>query len=122
MARNFAELEWLCPISTMVKHLTHILKVDGSNPTTGTEREKMARHFMELKWLCPASSVVEHFTHNPTVGGSKPTAGTGKEKMAKTVFELNDISIPYKRSQISMICGKSYKSFLQQNAHFDIIS
>jgi hypothetical protein len=31
----------------MVKHLTHILKVDGSNPTTGTGKEKMARNFIE---------------------------------------------------------------------------
>jgi hypothetical protein len=72
----------------MVKHLTRNPKVNGSNPTSGTGKEKMARNVIEWKWSCPACTMAEHFTHNPTVGGSKPTAGTGKEKMAKHVFEL----------------------------------
>jgi hypothetical protein len=95
----------------MAEHFTHNPTVGGSKPTTGTGKDKKARNGIECKWLCPACTMAKHLTHNSKVGGSKPTAGTGKEKMAKTVFELNDISVPYKRSQISMICGKSYKSF-----------
>jgi hypothetical protein len=31
-----SEYKKLCPISTVVEHLTHNPKVEGSNPTTGT--------------------------------------------------------------------------------------
>ncbi len=47
--RIVIELEWSGPISTMVKYLTHILKVEGSDPTAGTMKEKTAWYFMELK-------------------------------------------------------------------------
>jgi hypothetical protein len=58
MARNFAELEWLCPISKVAEHLTHNPKADGSKPTTGIGKEKMARNVIELEWLCPAGTMV----------------------------------------------------------------
>ncbi len=36
-------IEWLCPGSIVVEHLTHIPKVDGSNPATCTGKDKMSR-------------------------------------------------------------------------------
>ncbi len=35
--------------STVVKHSTHDLRVEGSNPTTGPGRQKMALNFAEFR-------------------------------------------------------------------------
>jgi hypothetical protein len=73
MPKNVIELEWLCPISTVVKHFTHNPKVNGSDPTIVTGKEKMAINVIEFEWMCPISTLVEHLTHNPNVGGSNPS-------------------------------------------------
>ncbi len=41
----------MCPCSTVEEHSTHIPKVEGLNPATGTGREKIAKGD-NLSWKC----------------------------------------------------------------------
>ncbi len=77
-------IKWLHPSSTVVEHLTHIRKVDSSNPATGTSRNGNKKNIFE--WFCSGSIVVEHLTHIPKVNSWNPTTSTGGEKMAKKYY------------------------------------
>jgi hypothetical protein len=56
----------------MVKHLTHNLKIESSNPATGIGRKKM---FL-LELTCKS---VKHLTHNPKIECSNPAASMGRD-------------------------------------------
>ncbi len=74
-------IEWLCPGSTVVEHLTYFTKVNSSNPANGSARNGNKKNIIE--WLCLLSIVVEHLTHIPKVDSSNPFTGTVKDKMAR---------------------------------------
>jgi hypothetical protein len=76
------------PDSSVVEHLTHNPKVNGSNPSTGTGKQKKAKNVIELKWLGPISTMVKYLTHNPKSNGSKPTTGTRREKLPRNFIQL----------------------------------
>ncbi len=76
--------------STMVQHLSKILKIVGSNLTAGTRGEKMAgKSFIveasDVSWTS-CSTVVEHLSKILKIVGSNLTAGTRREKWREKVL------------------------------------
>ncbi len=63
----------------MVEQLSHTLKINGSNPATGSGNEKMAKSIN----LCPRYLCIDLYLVVPLVAQKlNPDAGNGCEEMA----------------------------------------
>jgi hypothetical protein len=80
MAKNVRHM--VSSSTAVAKHLPRNTKNEGSNPTTGTGREKMAKNVGHS--LTSGNSLeVECVTQNTKVEGSNLAADTIREKMVK---------------------------------------
>jgi hypothetical protein len=73
-----------------VEHMTHNLKIEGSNPVTmhrESENHKKQSNFFDSDEcnqpgaMTSGSSIVVDLTHNPKIEGSNPATGTGGENI-----------------------------------------
>jgi hypothetical protein len=74
--------------NTVVKHLTHCLKIGGSNLVADTKRWNIVKNVIRNIMPSKDSTVVEHLTQYLKIICSNLATDTRREKTLKMLFEV----------------------------------